>query len=358
MEYIAGPTLRDVLRGTSLSDKAVLIADHICEAVEYAHSMGVLHRDLKPENVLFDSIDRLDTLKVADFGISRLIGDTEPGFHQTQTGFVVGTPFYAAPEQMAGDQPVDARADIYSIGVMLYEMLTDQLPRGRFPAPSRVKKVPLGIDAVVLRCLESEPARCYPDVASLRRALREVLTGAAQRRRIVAISAAAAVVAVLGVWAMTAFFSDHSTNDPQAKVEKNTTASPAAAAPSSDTAPSEAPQLPTSPPTASPDEPPIPAPPTSRLMRDDENFDISDVKVYGFTPSVLEFRIDARQAYDGFKLKDGASLVWVIQTGGVASKAIPFELPDGAREFTIAENRMLDFRTQWPIEVYIGERVF
>ena len=93
--------------------------------------MGVLHRDLKPENVLFESFDNLNSLKVADFGISRLIGDTEPGFHQTQTGFVVGTPFYAAPEQMTADCPIDTRADIYSIGVMLYEMLAGQLPRGR-----------------------------------------------------------------------------------------------------------------------------------------------------------------------------------------------------------------------------------
>ena len=152
MEYVAGPTLRDLLRGPALGDKALRIVDHICEAVEYAHSMGILHRDLKPENVLFDSFDDLDSLKVADFGISRLIGDTEPGFHQTQTGFVVGTPFYAAPEQMTAASHVDTRADIYSIGVMLYEALAGQLPRGRFAPPSHHRKVPAGADAVVLRC--------------------------------------------------------------------------------------------------------------------------------------------------------------------------------------------------------------
>jgi serine/threonine protein kinase len=376
MEYVPGPTLRDVLRSTSLTDKAVHIGDQICEAVEYAHSMGVLHRDLKPENVLFDSIDRLDTLKVADFGISRLIGDTEPGFHQTQTGFVVGTPFYAAPEQMAGDQPIDARADIYSIGVMLYEMLTDQLPRGRFPAPSRLKKVPTGIDAVVLRCLESDPAKRYPDVASLRQGLREVLTGTTQRRRLIAFSAVAAAIAALGVWAASAYFGGRPTDTAQpnpGKQEskqsgadsKTTNLTPAPTQqPSESAAPNSAPNVPadqrnqpTTAPTTPSDSPPIPAPTTSRLMRDDENFDISDVTVYGFVPSMLEFRIDGRLAYDGFKLQEGASLVWVIQTGDVDRVAIPFELPAGTREFTIAQSRMLGFRSQWPIEVYIAERV-
>src|SRR4029078_5816059 len=104
--------------------------------------MGVLHRDLKPENVLFESYDRIDNLKVADFGISRLIGDTEPGFHLTQTGFVVGTPFYAAPEQMSGASAIDQRTDIFSIGVILYEMLTRQIPRGRFAAPSSFGRAP------------------------------------------------------------------------------------------------------------------------------------------------------------------------------------------------------------------------
>ena len=172
MEYVPGPTLRDVLHGPRLGcEAAVRIADQICEAVEYAHSMGVLHRDLKPENVLFESFGYAGSLKVVDFGISRLIGDTEPGFHLTKTGFVVGTPFYAAPEQMTPTKAIDARADIFSIGVMLYEMLTGQLPRGRFARPSQLAKVPASLDAVTLRCLESDPERRYRDAASVRQAL-------------------------------------------------------------------------------------------------------------------------------------------------------------------------------------------
>ena len=199
MEYVPGPTLRDLLRSSAIGGHALRIADNICEAVEYAHSMGVLHRDLKPENVLFESIDNVDSVKVADFGISRLIGDTEAGFHQTQTGFVVGTPFYAAPEQLSAKETVDSRADMYSIGVMLYEMLTGQLPRGRFPPPSRLSKVPAGSTRVVLRCLESDPAGRFADVGALRKALHEVESGATRRRRVVAKSLAGAALVALAI---------------------------------------------------------------------------------------------------------------------------------------------------------------
>ena len=205
MEFVSGPTLRDVLRGPRLSCEAAMrIADQICEAVAYAHSMGVLHRDLKPENVLFESQGYAGSLKVVDFGISRLLGDTEPGFHLTKTGFVVGTPFYAAPEQMTATGAIDARADIFSIGVMLYEMLTGQLPRGRFARPSQMAKVPAALDAVVLRCLESDPERRYRDTAAVREALHAAMIGSGKWRRIGWLSTAAVLSGVV-LWALLAW---------------------------------------------------------------------------------------------------------------------------------------------------------
>jgi serine/threonine protein kinase len=355
MEYVSGPTLRDLLRGGSLRGDAVRIADQICEAVEYAHAMGVMHRDLKPENVLFESVDRLDTLKVADFGISRLIGDTEPGFHQTQTGFVVGTPFYAAPEQMVSKQAVGTRADIYSIGVMLYEMLTDQLPRGRFPAPSQLANVPAGIDAVVLRCLESDPERRYADVASLRVALNQAASGSASRRRLVALSVLTAAAAAFCVWALATYFGRDRADQPSPNNTQVATESKQPKSPSTTPLVTAEPQ----PNEAASTNPPAgtnPLPPASRTIRDDEYFEITAAKAYGFTPSYVEFRIDADRVYKDFKPKEDAGLVWVIQTAGVHRVDIPFQLPEGKHQFTIAESRHLDAGDRWPIEVYIAER--
>jgi serine/threonine protein kinase len=364
MEYVPGPTLRYVLRAPGVREDALRIADQICEAVEYAHTMGVLHRDLKPENVLFESNDNLDTLKVADFGISRLLGGTEPGFHQTQTGFVVGTPFYAAPEQMAATGPVDARADIYSIGVMLYEMLTGQLPRGRFPSPSRLVNVPAGIDAVVLRCLESDPTRRYSDVASLRKAIQEVKSGATRRRRVVAFSLASAALAALAIWALLTF-SNGDAGGPSNTVpltqpnSATPTAKPDVPPPATpdptDIAKSTPPQPPVTTPSAPPaqqEPPPLPSSP----LPEDEYFNISKVEIYGQPPFGLELRIDARQANNQFKLKEGASLVWVAQTSGVHRVDVPFKSPEGQPAFTIADQLSLDMHDRWPIEIYIAER--
>ncbi|MCP4509407.1 MAG: serine/threonine protein kinase, partial [Fuerstiella sp.] len=135
MEYIEGSTLRDVVKARQLTpEHALAIVPHLCDALQYAHDKGVVHRDIKPENILM-SADGL--VKIADFGLSRMLGNESHQELLTATHQVMGTPRYMAPEQMEGTHGVDHRADIYSLGVVIYEMLTGELPIGRFAAASQ-----------------------------------------------------------------------------------------------------------------------------------------------------------------------------------------------------------------------------
>lgn len=159
MEYIDGVNLRQAQRAQRLEpSEALAIVPQICDALQYAHDQGVVHRDIKPENVL---LDRSGRVKIADFGLAKLIGRGVDDFTLTGTQQVMGTPRYMAPEQIERPSAVDHRADIYSLGVVIYEMLTGELPVGRFPAPSERVEVDVRIDQVVLRTLEKEPERRY-----------------------------------------------------------------------------------------------------------------------------------------------------------------------------------------------------
>src|SRR6185312_13738358 len=108
--------------------EALTIVPKICEALQFAHNEGILHRDIKPENILIDTKGRV---KIADFGIAKLVGEVPPEA-LTGSGAALGTPHYMAPEQIEKPAAVDHRADIYSLGVVFYEMLTGELPLGRF----------------------------------------------------------------------------------------------------------------------------------------------------------------------------------------------------------------------------------
>ena len=123
----------------------------LLDAVEFAHQRGVLHGDLKPANVL---LDRKNEPRVTDFGLAKIL-DRETQL--TKTHATLGTPHYMAPEHAERPQEVDHRADIYSLGVVFYEMLTGELPLGRFPAPSQRVQVDVRFDEVVLKALEKEP---------------------------------------------------------------------------------------------------------------------------------------------------------------------------------------------------------
>jgi serine/threonine-protein kinase len=129
MPYIRGESLRDRLnRETQLPvEDALRIAREAADALEYAHQEGIIHRDIKPENILLTGAHAL----VADFGIARALGAGEEKL--TETGLAIGTPAYMSPEQASGQRELDARTDIYSLGVVLYEMLAGETP---FAAPT------------------------------------------------------------------------------------------------------------------------------------------------------------------------------------------------------------------------------
>ncbi len=157
MEYVDGVNLRQAFASTRFTpQQALSVIPKICEALQFAHDEGVLHRDIKPENILLDTKGRV---KIADFGIAKFAGvDDNTGL--TATGATIGTPHYMAPEQIEQPANVDHRADIFSLGVVFYEMLTGELPLGRFAAPSeRTATVDARIDDVVMRALEKDRER-------------------------------------------------------------------------------------------------------------------------------------------------------------------------------------------------------
>lgn len=173
MEYMQGKSLRNMLEellpGERLPVKDTLkIMIDLCTALEYAHQYTV-HRDLKPENVM---ILPDGTLKLMDFGISKLMTTGK----LTATAVVMGTPHYMPPEQFKDSSTVDARADIYSIGVILYEILTGNLPTGvPRPASQILRDVPPALDPIIAKCVEPDPANRYANVTELKQALLGVM---------------------------------------------------------------------------------------------------------------------------------------------------------------------------------------
>ena len=166
MEFVDGTNLRQVEQAGKLSsEQALTIVPKICEALQYAHDQGVVHRDIKPENILVDKSGRV---KIADFGIAKMVGQGPTDVSLTGAKDVVGTPHYMAPEQIEKPQAVDHRADIYSLGVVFYEMLTGELPLGKFAPPSTKVVVDVRLDEVVLHALEKEPARRYQQASQVK----------------------------------------------------------------------------------------------------------------------------------------------------------------------------------------------
>ena len=185
MEYVDGVNLRQAMTaGRFTPEQALAIVPPVCEALQYAHDHGVVHRDIKPENLLLDQQGRV---KVADFGIAKLLGsataggpdaaaaDSAPaaappsgsGGPETLGASAAGTPQYMAPEQQARG-PVDHRADIYSLGVVLYELLTGETPKTSLEAPSRKIQIDVRLDEVVLRALAVTPELRFPTATEFR----------------------------------------------------------------------------------------------------------------------------------------------------------------------------------------------
>jgi tRNA A-37 threonylcarbamoyl transferase component Bud32 len=173
MEYVDGVNLRQLLAAGRLQPRQALsIVAQICDALQYAHEQGVVHRDIKPENILLDKRGRV---KIADFGLAKLLRRARNEYTLTGSRQVMGTLDYMAPEQRSTPQTVDHRADIYSVGVVFYEMLTGELPLGRFAPPSERVSVDGRLDDVIFRALEREPERRYQRISAVKDDVESIL---------------------------------------------------------------------------------------------------------------------------------------------------------------------------------------
>lgn len=169
MEFVEGTTLDHLIRESPLNPSfAISLIVGVCDALNYAHSKGVVHRDIKPSNIL---ISRDGTPKVADFGLARPSGNPEAS-RLTRVSQIVGTPEYMAPEQYYGQG--DHRADIYAVGVMLYEMLTGVRPSGVFDPPSATAPVDSRMDEIVIKAMRREPARRYQVASEMKADIEDV----------------------------------------------------------------------------------------------------------------------------------------------------------------------------------------
>ncbi len=189
MEYLEGQDLSAMVRerGALPVAEAVELVIQACDAIAEAHALGIVHRDLKPANLFcVQGADGLPAVKVLDFGISKVT--TLDGLDMTRTTAVMGSPFYMSPEQMTSAKSVDARADIWALGVVLYELLAGRPPfqgetlpelsvriATETPPPLRNYRpdLPDGIEPVILRCLEKDREQRYANVAELVSALVE-----------------------------------------------------------------------------------------------------------------------------------------------------------------------------------------
>ena len=168
MEFIDGMDVHQLRRSGALDLPGALdLISQVCSALQYAHARGIIHRDIKPANIM---VTTEGVAKVADFGLAKVLGsEAQPQFEPTLTmsGAVMGTPDYMAPEQLEGGR-IDHRADIYSLGVMLYDLLTGSPPRGAWPPPSERVQIDIRLDEIVLRALQQNPSSRYQAASEVR----------------------------------------------------------------------------------------------------------------------------------------------------------------------------------------------
>ena len=194
MEYISGQDLKGLIRQTGqlTIGKTISIAKQICEGLAEVHSLGVVHRDLKPNNIM---IDRGGNAKIMDFGIARAVKSKSI----TGSGITIGTPEYMSPEQVEG-KDVDQRSDIYSLGIILYKMLTDRVPfegdsaitvgvKQKTETPKDPKdfyeRIPDDFNQLILKCLEKERENRYQSAGEVRSELENIEKGIPTTDRVV-----------------------------------------------------------------------------------------------------------------------------------------------------------------------------
>ena len=186
MEFVDGLNLRQLLRTRRFTpEEALAIVPPLCDALQFAHDRGIVHRDIKPENLLLDKSGRV---KVADFGIAKMLGPVNPDGEATVpvapenlTQAAVGTPGYSAPEQKTDPRHVDSRSDIYSLGVVFYELLTGELPGQNLTPPSSHMSnihIDVRLDEVVLRALETKPELRFQQISEVRTMVQTIVQSA------------------------------------------------------------------------------------------------------------------------------------------------------------------------------------
>jgi serine/threonine-protein kinase len=199
MEMLSGKPLDNFIESKGRLDaaEAIEILKQACDGIQAAHDAGIIHRDLKPENLFLAKGDKL-FVKILDFGISKFDSQRTGDHKLTVEGTALGTPFYMPPEQVRGEADIDVRADVYALGVVLYECLTGQKPfvaetlphlavlihEGNYEPLSKLRPdAPPGLEQVVSRAMAKDRAARYPSVRALRESLEEIDTGGQAKGR-------------------------------------------------------------------------------------------------------------------------------------------------------------------------------
>lgn len=205
MEYVDGADLRSIIRTGKLDPSQTLrIVTQACDALQYAHDEGITHRDIKSANIL---VDKRGNVRIADFGIAKLTpGENETlTIGLTVTGTAIGTPHYMAPEQWDHPEKVDHRADIYSLGVVFYEMLTGIRPQGIFQPPSESSGADPRLDTIVFRAMEYNIDRRYQHASEIRDDITKALSlpiakGRKRAPSAILVAAVLSIAIAVGSW--------------------------------------------------------------------------------------------------------------------------------------------------------------
>ena len=188
MEFIDGTDVAQLVAAQRKLPvaQALSITAQVCDALAYAHGRGIVHRDIKPSNIM---IEADGTVKVADFGLAKVVAQESAAL--TRSDMSLGTPDFIAPESMIPGLKVDARADLYAVGVMLYQMLTGRIPRGRFRLPSGiVPEIDPGLDDIVDKAMQTDREQRYTSATEMKAAIEAVLRSTASTESAAQTSAA------------------------------------------------------------------------------------------------------------------------------------------------------------------------